>query len=904
MNNVQINDRVHSKSGRDGTTVETTSTRKRKREHACVQDSLSKTFIIEPCLSSIHKTPFTLTSVAILYRSQVPLSFISVQSHNCPSLPALFTAYIDALEPSDDVEDTSSSGVRILVARADIDNRFYAIERIRCATYALCKLATQVTERVISEMLSGDTDITSNLVGPRNVGVETASQWWKRAVMTRIEKSEQPPAKRPRVSMGQSLIQPIVDTLTHSTPGYTLTSAPPGVRYVQDPSNLMEPQLRAEQVFENVVSQYLEAIYTSKTSLAYFAKGPLSRARAAFSSDHGSSLSSLALPQLTEFLRSITLPLTIMEKKYREKLPGMIKELPLLVLSENENAISPVGMKKKKKAKKIKSDKDGLLPSEDEYVKRWWFSKELTLSYTQDPSSGEQFAKNRLAELRFRETLAQLIIILEILALEASPSFQASNTQVQEANTKTQTQGVTEASTSRKKRAKRPQDLNLILDILVDKLCIWQSVDESEGCLHTAGKSSAALDAGGVVSSTSEERTNDRLRNFCVEVIIPFYMSRLPEQGTMINRKMGGPSAASPVKRPSTKTSASRAPGEVEVRNGGSKNPRRPLQRIATDTANKTQPWQPILSRSATDPVVLPDLKRESSEVPLSTIPFYDSQIKSGSRGAMAQYSRMSRQEVDFSAISAATEAKLKRKAAIEEELKHAISTLKKPNRDMAVKELADSADQRNQAASHRSRKPTTTTRKLFDRVQVTATPRRVKKITKLVQQTPHRASLGDSGYGHAPSSDDVRIQNSAVRPSTSLETDIRPLRALRTLASETNPSVQETPSRRLSKTVHFTQLRGDNSANITAVDQTPSKRRRVIEHPSSPSFIRKTTVAMASSVAFAATPKSKKIVDIVETPESKGFAAGIPSDVGGADADDGDIFKTLGWDDDNGGLL
>ena len=63
-----------------------------------------------------------------------------------------------------------------------------------------------------------------------------------------------------------------------------------------------------------------------------------------------------------------------------------------------------------------------------------------------------------------------------------------------------------------------------------------------------------------------------------------------------------------------------------------------------------------------------------------------------------------SHREVDLTVASQATETKLQRKAAFEQELKGAIAALKKPNPRLAVKELVESAEQRVAGAITKSR--------------------------------------------------------------------------------------------------------------------------------------------------------------------------------------------------------
>ena len=84
---------------------------------------------------------------------------------------------------------------------------------------------------------------------------------------------------------------------------------------------------------------------------------------------------------------------------------------------------------------------------------------------------------------------------------------------------------------------------------------------------------------------------------------------------------------------------------------------------------------------------MIPRLKRETSDISLAVTPL--------DRGGIQKSKRFSQREVDLSAVSQATEAKLKRKASVEQELKGAIATLKRPNPRLAVKELMESAERR-----------------------------------------------------------------------------------------------------------------------------------------------------------------------------------------------------------------
>jgi DNA replication regulator SLD3 len=109
----------------------------------------------------------------------------------------------------------------------------------------------------------------------------------------------------------------------------------------------------------------------------------------------------------------------------------------------------------------------------------------------------------------------------------------------------------------------------------------------------------------------------------------------------------------------------------------------------------------------------LPRFKRELSEIALSTIP-----------PARPTLQHTKRREVDLTAASQATEAKLQKKAAIEKELQNAITALKRPNPRMAVKDFVEASDKRS-LSGPQSRKSKNPVRNVLGQaVQVMATPK------------------------------------------------------------------------------------------------------------------------------------------------------------------------------------
>ena len=286
------------------------------------------------------------------------------------------------------------------------------------------------------------------------------------------------------------------------------------------------------------------------------------------------------------------------------------------------------------------------------------------------------------------------------------------------------------------------------------------------------------------------------LHSFCVEVIVPFYMNRLPEQALMVNKKLGGPAHTLPPKRKAMKPpTTSRKSGEPRAPE--SKKSRRSLARVATDTNVRTvERVTPSLSRSMTDSVVSNGIKREGSEIPLSAIPFQRSPSKSA-RQSMSQMKHLQGRQIDLSQPSAAAAAKLKQKQRVEEDLQEAISALKKPNRGLAAGDYMAAIEQHGFGSTNRSRKQKNPVRKTVKDVQVSATPRMGRRTKNMVEQTPSRhrqPSFARVPAGEAARSSDFCIPSSAARqPASIVPGTVQRSATARDLA---HSCVVETPSK------------------------------------------------------------------------------------------------------------
>jgi DNA replication regulator SLD3 len=862
---------------------------KQTRDSICGLGAFNKPFTIREHSGSPYKNqPATFRPVRVIGRSQLPLTFLDISADDNFAPNSLFAAQIDILEDREH-GNQEYAGPKILVARFESKNLLYAIERVQPRVYSICKLASWLKEKDVTDLWD-----PSNLQQlPRRPKLETNTagqgKWWHQAAVDMHAVELLP--KRARITMMRPKLPQDVTT-EHTHLSESALDAPKTEHLDMFPMELpLEPLPDAPSPQEQLtllVQHYLDAVYTSKTSLAYLAKGPITRIRNTFTSaEEGAP----PTHELVTFLRAMLLSPKASEKKYHEKLPSLIKEMPTGSYSDDEHAAG--ASKPKKSKKKVKLSREGVYPQEETFVRKWWQS-ELPGGDSMATETLDQRIKRRIGDLRVRETLAQLILMLEIVALETLSTHKPPPEQHATADG---SQNQAEQPTA-KKRKKKLDDINLQLDLLLDKLCIWHATEEL-GILDFDEKPSRHVDGP---DGSGRNGSNDRLHSFCVEVIIPFYINRLPEQALMVNKKLGGPTHSL-----STKRKAVRPPITLR-KSGSSKEPeakksRRSLARVATDNTGRTiERTTPSLSRSATDSALLDGIKREGSEVPLSAIPFRRSPSKSA-RQSMSQIRHLQGRQIDLAQPSAAASAKIKHKQRVEEDLQEAISALKKPNRGLAAGGYVTDIEQRGLGLSNKSRKPTVTVRKTIRDIQVSATPRAGRRTKNLVEQTPthhHYDPFVRPPGAEAPSSSEFCVPSSGVRPPATMvpATGHRHTTA-RTLAQS---GIAETPSKApnsqpfstdsVRRKIFATPLK----ATAPSSDGRGFAQSHVFETPVKPTGSPPRTDTNLGPLAIAATPTKSVSASASEVaPIALAFAKK-------ADAESS-IYDALGWNDDDDGF-
>ena len=270
---------------------------------------------------------------------------------------------------------------------------------------------------------------------------------------------------------------------------------------------------------------------------------------------------------------------------------------------------------------------------EEFYVQRW-----LSMNFKDKIlQSSDPALKRQTEDLKIRETELQIILLLEILALtkdKIPPTEPEGDSKKKKLKKK--------SSSKKKAKGTEPPDPSILLDLLLDRLCIWRSI----GSLEPPAEGERPK------SSHTKEGEEDRLKNFCMEVVMPFYSSRLPDICPMIQKKIGGTSAP---------------PGST----------RKPS--IESSKRRKV----PSVSRSKTAPT---SLSREPTPASLLALP--KATPKNVDLGAVAKKT-LQKREIQMPTLNA------KPVVNVEEELKDAIRALAKPNRIAAGAEIMDAVTKR-----------------------------------------------------------------------------------------------------------------------------------------------------------------------------------------------------------------
>lgn len=342
--------------------------------------------------------------------------------------------------------------------------------------------------------------------------------------------------------------------------------------------------------------------------------------------------------------------------------------------------------------------------------------------------------------------------------------------------------------------------------------------------------------------------------------------------------------------------------------------PGAPVNRAPTSARSKEKTLERVLtkermrrsmSRSASGTIALlrsasvttiPGLKREASEPLLSMIPKGEppkSRPPLFSTGAT---------------VKPVDDPKARKKAQVEAELRDAISALKKPNRALAVKELADAADKRSLPAT--SQPKSSTSSPLSPTPSQLTPPPELKKQSRLPSSIQVKATPANNRFKDVLATtsatafdDDDNIPSSSMIPASTVPRKFANL--LHRNTSSAPVSIQATPARASRTTSMFPPppTRNDDppSSPIMARRAVPAAAAR----RASPGGILETPVP-ARTVAAAVgagsvvddTPIKGRLFGSSVARGGLGVVAETPERKGGKERErEVDIYQQLGWD-------
>lgn len=845
--------------------------------------------------------------------------------------------------------------MKLLVARLAPNGGLYIIENEGSGLFVACRLRSWVTEdwfgadvtgdvdkAILERLCSSDNKSTAKDVCPKNglatgrvAGIPSPKRPKnKKGVLARMSiMPKMQPGCMSAVKQGQESTLQTEATANQpratETPPVDMSSdtsvAARGLKpdvsgALHQPAEMLDaekgrpvpaPPSFVDDSFSNTHEILLQTLYTSKSTLAYFAKSTLARIRAAFR-----SLTTASTSDLAEFYRGRLITSKKMDLKYRDTIPKIIENAILQV------SPTPSGEKQLPKCSKRKSNsrkklgKDGLYAGEETFVRTWWLNRDGAKNDLTGVNPRDQEMQALLKELRNRETQLQIILILEILTLELKQDVRTEGSvSVESVKKEPDDDDPTRILAKTPSKTNEKRDLRSDLDILVDRLCIYQSVSIIDPITSDEAKKQNG-EAGNEVS--------DQLRDFCCNVILPFYRHKAPDLVKEISRKLGGPNLSPNRPNLSSRTSSgARTKPGTAVDTYRRSIPRQTLERVLSEEHSSRQSSPPMLMRSATAPM---GGGGNGSLDSAETVP------RPSSRGSLQKSRTFTNREVDLVASSNAHNAKRKKLANLakqKEELDAAIHALRKPNRGLVGMEIMTEVERRREerASSRRSYLE----RRLSDQslsVQITATPRKGEIVGSMRREVSslNQTSITQLGDRVNSMPEEPVIPSSTVKPvnngpnqflSKSLDTTMTkrhihpaahetPSRGSRrtsnplSLTTSTHPLQQPDPpattysapkSPLVQATPSASRLRADH-ANLTEIESTPLRMTKSHRPVTMFQSLKKAEVTIES--AFRDAP-------IVSEKAGKAMDRAMNAAGAGKEAS---IYASLGWDDDVDELL
>ncbi|KAK9353910.1 DNA replication regulator SLD3-domain-containing protein [Lipomyces doorenjongii] len=551
----------------------------RKRKHVEPVPEYMNSFVIHPFQEDALSPPLSITPIKAAPREYVPISILS--NAMAPSISSLSAK----MKKSHDLGETMRRsrpfqmhipglGNKVLFVRVDEGKCLAAVERVGKHIYMLTMLPDHVKVKHIRAMWkNGRSSPCSSPTTRENLADvsvrnddgnipeyatldEDPDEFW-RAIGVDFQETRVPNREVDALFESFSMVPP-GPVIKEAEPQKLNDSfsTPSTITPLPAPKNFSTREL-----LKHMQSLYFEALYVSKSPLTYFVKLTLPRFRTLCKDN----------PQkIIDVLHHMILTVGESDYKYKSGLPHTLLELEnahgmdevtIGLFNPNDPASEiPIPVS-------IAQSTVGLstLDHERQYIQRLWNMDEDVRSPKLRPK--------RVNEIKKRETKLQAILALEILAQQHSLTTEATDTVGSDTTTKAKT---------KKKRASKHDagaNLNLLLDVLFDRLYIWQTVSSLDFIIVTP------------------EQNADEVREFCLEVVVPFYGSRLPKQTERLLKKCGGEKPtqhvpSSPIEGPTQ---------EKKIKQEESSSPIAPTKKSRSSLKNRsvTAPGVPVRALSS-----------------------------------------------------------------------------------------------------------------------------------------------------------------------------------------------------------------------------------------------------------------------------------------------------------------
>ncbi|KAK6544427.1 hypothetical protein TWF694_001122 [Orbilia ellipsospora] len=606
--------------------------------------------------------------------------------------------------------------------------------------------------------------------------------------------------------------------------------------------------------------QYYSLLYTSKSSLGYFPKTSLSRARITFPTVGTSPTSRLDLLLCLENMLMLT---EDCDEKYRGGIFDVAKVKKGQVgirddVTDEQLAVAIVPPK-------------CFRDNEIKYVLKWLRSLSEEEGPVRSPEQEEMHLQKCIAELRARETELQIILLLEILSIKEKLSEEKKKEyekMKKAADRKKRRQEKLSAggNTSSNKRRKKVDHM-VLLDLLVDRLCIWYMIDPDE-------EQKAA--------QQDPKDAKDRLKHFCTEIVLAHYFSRLPTICKEIRIKCSG--TIRQIKDQATAFGNQEKLSQEETQETTSNTTEGLFGKSVFGKSVLGRPAS--LSRSLTAPAGGPHFETNDSAFSFSfnggsqnldlDLAAHVSQEKAAMRTSFRGGITDTKKTADNRVVEVANPRAKKRKFedTNDEQLRDAIKNIAKPNRSAVAEEMLAASAQRMMITG---RKPKTTIRNPFaTTVQVAATPRKNSRFTNLLERGPDIP---------VPIEEEAIPSSSQVVPQSTVKRGVK-------RRSEEPDEVEATPSK---------APRFDTDAYEKHERLELHKHRAFITKKPTWMFEGSSETRLASGFmdSISETPKKKQkstITSRLEALKPKGIASPKPGTP--VNDEETSIYQSLGWDD------